>query len=116
MHTAVHFIILFYYACFRYVLPKFIILACIGTRTKNVSIKVCNNTGKIGQDKFNKMATTMKNLQHPRLVPINGVFNAGETTVVVTEQMENGSLLERLKTTPIDSVQLQERLNMACQV
>ena len=66
----------------------------------NKTIKVAIKTlqkGTMQPEKFLEEAEIMKKLVHPNLVPLFAVCSREEPIYIVTELMENGSLLEFLR-------------------
>ncbi|KAI9537530.1 hypothetical protein NQZ68_023775 [Dissostichus eleginoides] len=80
--------------------------------------KVAIKNLKIGTmtvEAFLAEANMMKNLQHPRLVRLFAVVTQ-EPIYIVTEYMENGSLVDYLKTTEGSSLPMNTLIDMAAQV
>ncbi|KAF1375073.1 hypothetical protein PFLUV_G00235630 [Perca fluviatilis] len=71
--------------------------------------------GTMSVEAFLAEANMMKNLQHPRLVRLFAVVTQ-EPIYIVTEYMENGSLVEYLKTTEGSSLPMNTLIDMASQV
>ncbi|XP_058471153.1 tyrosine-protein kinase Lck isoform X1 [Solea solea] len=71
--------------------------------------------GTMSVEAFLAEANMMKNLQHPRLVRLFAVVTQ-EPIYIVTEYMENGSLVDYLKTTEGSSVAMNILIDMAAQV
>ncbi|TDG98662.1 hypothetical protein EPR50_G00202520 [Perca flavescens] len=71
--------------------------------------------GTMSVEAFLAEANMMKNLQHPRLVRLFAVVTQ-EPIYIVTEYMENGSLVEYLKTTEGSSLPTNTLIDMASQV
>ncbi|XP_040916192.1 tyrosine-protein kinase Lck [Toxotes jaculatrix] len=71
--------------------------------------------GTMSVEAFLAEANMMKNLQHPRLVRLFAVVTQ-EPIYIVTEYMENGSLVDYLKTTEGSSLPINMLIDMASQV
>ncbi|KAK5886013.1 hypothetical protein CesoFtcFv8_017092 [Champsocephalus esox] len=71
--------------------------------------------GTMTVEAFLAEANMMKNLQHPRLVRLFAVVTQ-EPIYIVTEYMENGSLVDYLKTTEGGSLPVNTLIDMAAQV
>lgn len=71
--------------------------------------------GTMSVEAFLAEANMMKNLQHPRLVRLFAVVTQ-EPIFIVTEFMENGSLVDYLKTTEGSSLPMNTLIIMASQV
>uniref|UniRef100_A0A8C2WT89 Tyrosine-protein kinase n=1 Tax=Cyclopterus lumpus TaxID=8103 RepID=A0A8C2WT89_CYCLU len=71
--------------------------------------------GTMSVEAFLAEANMMKNLQHPRLVRLFAVVTQ-EPIFIVTEYMENGSLVDYLKTTEGGNVPMNTLIDMAAQV
>ncbi|XP_034433051.1 tyrosine-protein kinase Lck [Hippoglossus hippoglossus] len=71
--------------------------------------------GTMSVEAFLAEANMMKNLQHPRLVRLFAVVTQ-EPILIVTEYMENGSLVDFLKTTEGSSLPMNTLIDMASQV
>ncbi|KAM7376500.1 hypothetical protein PAMP_006228 [Pampus punctatissimus] len=71
--------------------------------------------GTMSVEAFLAEANMMKNLQHPRLVRLFAVVTQ-EPIYIVTEYMENGSLVDYLKTTEGSSLPMNTLIDMASQV
>ncbi|KAK2826288.1 hypothetical protein Q5P01_020502 [Channa striata] len=71
--------------------------------------------GTMSVEAFLAEANMMKNLQHPRLVRLFAVVTQ-EPIFIVTEYMENGSLVDYLKTTEGSSLPINTLIDMASQV
>ncbi|KAJ4939279.1 hypothetical protein JOQ06_028735 [Pogonophryne albipinna] len=71
--------------------------------------------GTMTVEAFLAEANMMKNLQHPRLVRLFAVVTQ-EPIYIVTEYMENGSLVDFLKTTEGGSLPVNTLIDMAAQV
>ncbi|XP_056282821.1 tyrosine-protein kinase Lck [Pseudoliparis swirei] len=71
--------------------------------------------GTMSVEAFLAEANIMKNLQHPRLVRLLAVVTQ-EPIFIITEYMENGSLVDYLKTTEGGNVPMNTLINMAAQV
>ncbi|KAL3048972.1 hypothetical protein OYC64_008449 [Pagothenia borchgrevinki] len=71
--------------------------------------------GTMTVEAFLAEANMMKNLQHPRLVRLFAVVTQ-EPIYIVTEYMENGSLVDYLKTTEGSSLPMNTLIDMAAQV
>ncbi|XP_071380840.1 tyrosine-protein kinase Lck [Centroberyx affinis] len=71
--------------------------------------------GTMSVEAFLAEANMMKNLQHPRLVRLFAVVTQ-EPIYIVTEYMENGSLVDYLKTTEGSSLPISTLIDMASQV
>ncbi|XP_034078258.1 tyrosine-protein kinase Lck [Gymnodraco acuticeps] len=71
--------------------------------------------GTMTVEAFLAEANMMKNLQHPRLVRLFAVVTQ-EPIYIVTEYMENGSLVDYLKTTEGGSLPVNNLIDMAAQV
>lgn len=71
--------------------------------------------GTMSVEAFLAEANMMKNLQHPRLVRLFAVVTQ-EPIYIVTEFMENGSLVDYLKTTEGSSLPMNTLIDMASQV
>ncbi|KAM6968769.1 tyrosine-protein kinase Lck [Tautogolabrus adspersus] len=71
--------------------------------------------GTMSVEAFLAEANMMKNLQHPRLVRLFAVVTQ-EPIYIVTEYMENGSLLDYLKTTEGSNLSTNTLIDMASQV
>ncbi|XP_075964476.1 tyrosine-protein kinase Lck isoform X2 [Anarhichas minor] len=82
--------------------------------TRTVAIKNLK-MGTMSVEAFLAEANMMKNLQHPRLVRLFAVVTQ-EPIFIVTEYMENGSLVDYLKTTEGGSVPMNTLIDMAAQV
>nr|XP_057946225.1 tyrosine-protein kinase Lck [Doryrhamphus excisus] len=81
---------------------------------RNVAVKVLK-IGTMSAEAFLAEANMMKNLLHPRLVRLFAVVSQ-EPIFIVTEYMENGSLLDYLKTTPGSHLSVKALIDMASQV
>ncbi|AWP16748.1 Non-specific protein-tyrosine kinase [Scophthalmus maximus] len=71
--------------------------------------------GTMSVEAFLAEANMMKNLQHPRLVRLFAVVTQ-EPIYIVTEYMENGSLVDYLKTTEGSILPMNTLIDMASQV
>ncbi|XP_068194417.1 tyrosine-protein kinase Lck [Antennarius striatus] len=71
--------------------------------------------GTMSVEAFLTEANMMKNLQHPRLVRLFAVVTQ-QPIFIVTEYMENGSLVDYLKTTAGSSLPMNTLIDMASQV
>nr|WIM36848.1 LCK proto-oncogene, Src family tyrosine kinase [Ogcocephalus cubifrons] len=71
--------------------------------------------GTMSVEAFLAEANMMKNLLHPRLVRLFAVVTQ-EPIFIVTEYMENGSLVDYLKTTAGSSLSMNTLIDMASQV
>lgn len=71
--------------------------------------------GTMSVEAFLAEANMMKNLQHPRLVRLFAVVTQ-EPILIVTEYMENGSLVDYLKTTEGSSLPMNTLIDMSSQV
>ncbi|CAK6968039.1 tyrosine-protein kinase Lck [Scomber scombrus] len=71
--------------------------------------------GTMSVEAFLAEANMMKNLQHPRLVRLFAVVTQ-EPIYIVTEYMENGSLVDYLKTTEGSNLPMNTLIDMAAQV
>ncbi|XP_077586862.1 tyrosine-protein kinase Lck [Stigmatopora nigra] len=71
--------------------------------------------GTMSTTAFLAEADVMKNLQHPRLVRLFAVVSH-EPILIVTEYMENGSLLDYLKTKQGSKLTMKTLIDMASQV
>ncbi|XP_069007955.1 tyrosine-protein kinase Lck [Embiotoca jacksoni] len=72
-------------------------------------------TGTMSVEAFLAEANMMKNLQHPRLVRLFAVVTE-EPIYIVTEYMENGNLVDYLKTAEGSSLPMNTLIDMAFQV
>uniref|UniRef100_A0A8C5HXL1 Tyrosine-protein kinase n=1 Tax=Gouania willdenowi TaxID=441366 RepID=A0A8C5HXL1_GOUWI len=81
---------------------------------RNVAIKNLK-IGTMSVEAFLAEANLMKNLQHPHLVRLLAVVTQ-EPIYIVTEYMENGSLVDYLKTTEGGKLPMTTLINMAYQV
>uniref|UniRef100_H3C5T8 Tyrosine-protein kinase n=1 Tax=Tetraodon nigroviridis TaxID=99883 RepID=H3C5T8_TETNG len=81
---------------------------------RRVAIK-CLKIGTMSVEAFLAEANMMKNLQHARLVRLFAVVTQ-EPIYIVTEYMENGSLVDYLKTTEGSSLSMNTLIDMASQV
>ncbi|XP_078450794.1 tyrosine-protein kinase HCK-like [Lampetra fluviatilis] len=82
-------------------------------RTK-VAIKTMK-PGSMSPEAFLDEANLMKTLQHPRLVRLYAVVTQ-EPIYIVTEFMENGSLLDYLKSTEGSTLPMPKMIDMAAQI
>ncbi|CAG09909.1 unnamed protein product, partial [Tetraodon nigroviridis] len=80
---------------------------------RRVAIK-CLKIGTMSVEAFLAEANMMKNLQHARLVRLFAVVTQ-EPIYIVTEYMENGSLVDYLKTTEGSSLSMNTLIDMASQ-
>ncbi|KAM9777239.1 tyrosine-protein kinase Lck [Neosynchiropus ocellatus] len=71
--------------------------------------------GTMSVEAFLDEANMMKNLQHPRLVRLFAVVTQ-EPIYIITEYMENGSLVDYLKTTAGSSLSMNTLIDMTSQV
>ncbi|KAM9786656.1 tyrosine-protein kinase Lck [Syngnathus typhle] len=71
--------------------------------------------GTMSTEAFLEEANVMKNLQHPRLVRLFAVVSQ-EPIYIITEYMDNGSLLEYLKTTKGSKLPIKTLIDMSSQV
>lgn len=71
--------------------------------------------GSMSPDAFLAEANLMKQLQHQRLVRLYAVVTQ-EPIYIITEYMENGSLVDFLKTTPGVKLTINKLLDMAAQI
>ncbi|XP_029982098.1 tyrosine-protein kinase Lck [Sphaeramia orbicularis] len=71
--------------------------------------------GTMSVEAFLAEANMMKNLQHPRLVRLFAVVSQ-EPICIVTEYMENGSLVDYLKTTQGSNLPMTTLIDMSSQV
>ncbi|XP_061751583.1 tyrosine-protein kinase Lck isoform X2 [Nerophis ophidion] len=81
---------------------------------RKVAVKVLK-IGSMSAEAFLEEANMMKNLQHPRLVRLFAVVSQ-EPIYIVTEYVENGSLLDYLKTTQGSRLSVKTLIDMASQV
>ncbi|XP_054653241.1 tyrosine-protein kinase Lck isoform X1 [Dunckerocampus dactyliophorus] len=81
---------------------------------RKVAVKVLK-IGTMSAEAFLAEANMMKNLLHPRLVRLLAVVSQ-EPIYIVTEYMENGSLLDYLKTTQGSNLSMKTLIDMASQV
>ncbi|XP_061897807.1 tyrosine-protein kinase Lck [Entelurus aequoreus] len=81
---------------------------------RKVAVKVLK-IGSMSAEAFLEEANMMKNLLHPRLVRLFAVVSQ-EPIYIVTEYMENGSLLDYLKTTQGSRLSVKTLIDMASQV
>uniref|UniRef100_A0A8C4R599 Tyrosine-protein kinase n=1 Tax=Eptatretus burgeri TaxID=7764 RepID=A0A8C4R599_EPTBU len=82
-------------------------------RTK-VAVKTMK-PGTMSSEAFLSEANIMKTLQHPRLVRLFAVVSS-EPICIITEYMENGSLLDFLRSTEASCLQLNKFIDMSAQV
>ncbi|XP_076834840.1 LOW QUALITY PROTEIN: tyrosine-protein kinase Lck [Brachyhypopomus gauderio] len=82
--------------------------------SRRVAIKTLK-PGTMSIGAFLAEANLMKNLQHPRLVRLFAVVTQ-EPINIITEYMENGSLVDFLKTTEGANLQMTTLIDMASQV
>uniref|UniRef100_A0AAQ5ZX78 Tyrosine-protein kinase n=1 Tax=Amphiprion ocellaris TaxID=80972 RepID=A0AAQ5ZX78_AMPOC len=87
-----------------------------GVYNNDRSVAIKNlKMGTMSVEAFLAEANMMKNLQHPRLVRLFAVVTQ-EPIYIVTEYMENGSLVDYLKTTEGSSLPMNTLIDMASQV
>ncbi|XP_069051526.1 tyrosine-protein kinase Lck [Lepisosteus oculatus] len=88
----------------------------MGLYNNNRKVAIKNlKAGTMSTSAFLAEANLMKNLQHPRLVRLYAVVTQ-EPIYIVTEFMENGSLVDFLKTPQGSSLPINTLIDMAAQV
>ncbi|XP_043939982.1 tyrosine-protein kinase Lck-like isoform X1 [Protopterus annectens] len=81
---------------------------------RKVAIKILKE-GTMSPYAFHAEANIMKNLQHDKLVRLHGVVTQ-ETSFIITEYMEKGSLVDFLKTPEGSRLNINTLINMAAQI
>ncbi|XP_036397525.1 tyrosine-protein kinase Lck [Megalops cyprinoides] len=88
----------------------------MGLYNNHTKVAIKNlKAGTMSTSAFLEEANLMKNLQHPRLVRLYAVVTQ-EPIYIITEFMENGSLVDFLKTTTGASLPIHTLIDMASQV
>ena len=84
-------------------------------KTTKVAIKTLKE-GTMQPGKFLEEAEIMKKLIHPKLVQLFAVCSREEPIYIVTELMENGSLLEFLRSPKGKQMKMPKLIDIATQV
>ena|SRR6218665_18139 len=83
-----------------------------------VAVKTLKPGSSVNPDDFRLEAETMHILRHPRLVQLMGVCADadGQSAYIITERMQNGDLLQHLKTDNGKQIKFPDLIEMATQV
>ncbi|XP_060769473.1 tyrosine-protein kinase SRK2 [Neoarius graeffei] len=87
----------------------------VWNNTTAVAVKTLRPGNMDSQD-FLREAQLMKKLRHPKLIQLYAVCTVGEPIYIITELMNNGSLLEYLQKDRGEFVKLCDQIEMGAQV